>query len=62
MSYMVGSHGGLHPGVYGGGVQGQATPAADADQADFLRIHILPGGQAVDSGLKILGVDVREAM
>ena len=46
-------------GIQRGGVQGQAAPAADAQDADPVRIHVLPQGEVVHRRLEILGVDVR---
>ena len=53
-----GSHRGFDPGVQGGGVQGHAAPAADADDADLVRVRLLLHRQEIDGGLKVLGVDV----
>ena len=54
-----GDHGGLDPGVDGCGVQRQSAPAADAQDADAVRIHVALDGEKVHRRLKVLGVDVR---
>ena len=54
-----GDHGGLDAGVDGRRVQGQAAPAADTQDADALRVHIVLDGEEVHRRLEVLGVDVR---
>ena len=39
-------------------VQGQPTPAADADDADAIRVHAVKHGQEIHRRLEILRVDV----
>ena len=53
-----GRDGGLDARVDGGGVERHAAPAADAEDADALRVDIIAHGQEVDRGGKVLGVDV----
>ena len=53
-----GRDGGLDARVDGGSVECHATPAADAEDADALRVHIIAHRQEVDRGGKVLGVDV----
>ena len=52
-------HGGLDAGVHGGGVQAHAAKAADADDADALRIHRVQRGEEVHRGAEVFGIDVR---
>ena len=54
-----GGHRGPDPGVESCGVDGHATPAADADDADPFGIDILTAAEVVDGGAEVLGVDVR---
>ena len=54
-----GDHGGLDAGVDGRRVQGQTAPAADAQDADALRVHVVLDGEEVHRRLEVLGVDVR---
>ena len=53
-----GRDGGLDARVDGGGVGRHAAPAADAEDADALRVHIVAHGQEIDRGGKVLSVDV----
>ena len=48
----------LYTWVIGGGIDSEATPAADADYPYFLRIHIRTGSQVINSRAEILGIDV----
>ena len=58
--HIVHSHGSgcLDAGVLRGGVDSHTAPAADADDADTLRVYILLHGQKIHGGAEILGVDV----
>ena len=53
-----GRDGGLDARVDGGSVECHAAPAADAEDADALRVDIIAHGQEVDRGGKVLGVDI----
>ena len=53
-----GGDGGLDARVDGGGVNGHAAPAADADDGDALRVDVRVGAQVVDGGAEVFGVDV----
>ena len=53
-----GRDGGLDARVDGGGVERHAAPAADAEDADALRVYIVAHGQEIDRGGKVLSVDV----
>ena len=54
-----GDHGGLDAGVDGRCVQGQTAPAADTQDADTLRVHVVLDREEIHGRLEILGVDVR---
>ena len=53
-----GRDGGLDARVDGGGVERHAAPAADAEDADALRVDVRTHRQKIDRGGKVLGVDV----
>src|SRR5699024_11749446 len=52
-------HRGLYPRIRSRGVQGQAAPAADADYAYSLRLHVLPHAQIVRSEERRVGKECR---
>ena len=60
-AHVIHGHGGsrLHTGVNRRCVQGKSAPAADPDDADAFRIHIVLHGEEIDRRLKILRVDIR---
>ena len=48
----------LDAGIVRGGVEGEAAPAADAENADLLRIDVRQERKAVHRGGKVLRVEV----
>ena len=52
------SNGSLDAGVGSGSIQGDASPAADADDANLLSIHIILLGKEIHSRHEVLGIDV----
>ena len=42
----------------GRGIEGEAAPAADADDADALRIDVVAHEQAIDRGTEVVGADL----
>ena len=51
-------NGGAHPGVKGCRIECHAAPAANAEQADFILVHVFAHQKKVNGRLKVLGVDV----
>lgn len=53
-----GGDGGFDAGVDGGCVEGEPSPAADAEYADLLGIHVLTGREIIYRSAEVFGVDV----
>ena len=51
-------NGGLDAGVYGRRVDRHTSPAANAEYANLLRVHVATGGKVVHGGAEVLCVDV----
>ena len=49
---------GLDPGIGSRRIEADAAPAADSDDADALRIHVLLPGQEIDRRQEVLRIDV----